>query len=245
MTYSVHLGWSVDEMLAWNVARLSVIRPDVAVHRLGILGLRDAYARPTIRMPNGQLFDELSDAPMSTEHAIARFFVPYVEQYQGWALFTDGDVLFRTDIAPLFREADPAKAVYVVPHGELASTAPKKDGHIQQPYFRKNWSSVMLFNCGHPANRRLTPDLLNTWPGRDLHAFRWLEDDALIGRLDPAWNYLVGVSPYQADPWIVHYTLGVPSTPGHEYDQCSDEWYAFAKAAGYKVKRRASELSVL
>jgi hypothetical protein len=82
---------------------------------------------------------------------------------------------------------------------------------------------VMLFNCEHPANLVLTLAVVNEWPGRDLHAFRWLSDD-LIGALPDRWNHLVGVSQPQSDPGIVHFTLGVPSIKGHENDPFADEW---------------------
>jgi hypothetical protein len=52
----------------------------------------------------------------------------------------------------------------------------------------------MLFNCDHPSNKKLTVEMINTLPGRDLHRFCWLEDDE-IGELDPGWNWLVGEQP--------------------------------------------------
>lgn len=237
MKHRIYIGWSADEMAAFNVARKSLIAKSGAadVMRIGLAMLHDAYNRPTTRQPNGQLFDVLSGAPMSTEHAIARFFVPYLEGYAGLALFTDGDVLFRRGVHELFlqAQADPSKAVWVVPHGPLDGTAEKKDGHVQQPYFRKNWSSVMLFNCGHPANRQLDPKILNTWPGRDLHAFRWLQDHE-IGHLHPRWNYLVNISPDPGgDVAVAHFTLGLPTVPGHEHDPFADEWFDAYAAAGY------------
>jgi hypothetical protein len=81
----------------------------------------------------------------------------------------------------------------------------------------------MLFNCEHPANQALTPNLINSLPGRDLHAFCWLTDD-LIGELDPGWNYLAGTAQNTLDPYIVHFTLGIPSMPGYERTEYADEW---------------------
>lgn len=234
--YRVWIGFDAAEMQACNVATQSLLRltsrREVRVDRLCRLALRGNYRRPTTVMPNGQLFDEVSGAPMSTDHAIARFFVPWLSDYQGWALFTDGDVLFREDVRQLFAQADERYAVQVVQHPPLLEEGEKKDGHIQQAYRRKNWSSVALFNCGHPANRALTLDVLNSWPGRDLHAFNWLSDD-LIGALDMRWNYLAGVSAPQADPALVHFTLGVPTVHGHEQDAFADEWRSVAGMAGY------------
>jgi hypothetical protein len=178
-------------------------------------------------MPNGQYYDEISDAPMSTDHAIARFFVPYLCGYKGWALFTDGDVLFRDDVRHVFAMADSRYAVKVVKHPPLLVEGQKKDGHIQQAYPRKNWSSVVLWNCGHQANRALTLEVVNSWPGRDLHAFQWLEQYE-IGDLPSRWNYLEGVSFHQSMPALVHYTLGTPDVPGHEHAAFAEEWLSFA-----------------
>lgn len=233
----VFVGFDAAEMVACNVAMTSLFqhtsRDAIRVERLSRLSLWGRYTRETTRMPSGQLYDELSDAPMSTDHAIARFFVPLLMEYSGWALFTDGDVLFRDDIRQLFALADPAYAVQVVQHAPILDEAPKKDGQIQQAYPRKNWSSVILWNCGHPANRALTLDVLNTWPGRDLHAFRWLSD-AQIGALPARWNVLIGEHEPPPDTAIAHYTLGVPNIPGHELDAFAYEWWTAARVAGYR-----------
>lgn len=238
--YRVFLGFDPNEMRAHNVATTSLLersnRDQLQVNRLCRITLQGQYTRPTTRMPNGQLFDELSGAPMSTEHAIARFFVPYLCGYQGWALFTDGDVLFREDVRHLFDLADDRYAIQVVQHRPLLEEGQKKAGQIQQAYPRKNWSSVMLWNCQHPANIALTTDVCNIWPGRELHAFTWL-DDELIGVLPERWNYLVGVNPIQPDPAIVHYTLGTPDTAGCEDVHFADEWFDMARVLGYRFPK--------
>ncbi len=235
--YKVFLGFDAAEIQAYNVAELSLQRhtrrSDVALNRICMNSCYPHYTRPTRSAPNGQLFDEISGAPMSTSHAIARFFVPFLCGYQGWALFTDGDVLFREDITQLFALARPQYAVQVVQHPPLLEEGEKKSGHVQQPYFRKNWSSVILWNCGHPANAKLTREVLNGVPGRDLHAFHWLQDSE-VGSLPARWNYLVGQSQYQADPALVHFTKGTPNLPDHAADQFADEWWATSRASGYK-----------
>jgi hypothetical protein len=121
-----------------------------------------------------------------------------------------------------------------VQHAPMDEHDTKKGGHIQMPYARKNWSSVMLFNCGHKANRKLGLDTLNTWPGRDLHAFKWLTDDQ-VGALPAGWNYLVGAQPEPESVHLVHYTLGSPASPDHAHDPYADEWRDAAKRAGYKI----------
>lgn len=246
--YRVFLGFDAKEMRACNVAKWSIYacsnRDEVGVDLVCMLSLKQHYTRPTSTMPNGQFFDEISEAPMSTGHAIARFFVPFLCDYRGWALFVDGDVLVRRDVRELFATADPTRAVYVVKHAPQIEEVDKKLGHVQQAYPRKNWSSAMLFNCAHPANAQLTPDILNSWPGRDLHAFRWLDEPNLIGELPAEWNYLVGVNAPQTDPAIVHYTLGTPDMPGHEDDPFANEWFSMASIAGYRFPHKAMSAGV-
>jgi hypothetical protein len=232
----VYVGFDANELMAVNSAIASMrsfqgaSAFDIRFLALSYLCAQGLYTRPTERRDN-HLWDVRSEAPMTTEHAIARFFVPLLCEYRGWALFMDGDVLVRRSLADLFALADPTKAVQVVQHPPMTAAAPKKEGQPQTLYTRKNWSSVMLFNCAHPSNHALTIDLLNTLPGRDLHRFCWL-DDREIGALPPEWNYLVGVNAPQADPAIVHYTLGCPKPPSSSLP-FADEWFAAARAAKY------------
>lgn len=230
----IFIGWDPHESMAYEVAVASLRRTSPA-HICIPLDLTDLrrqglYTRPT-QVVDGHLFDVYSQAPMSTEHAISRFFLPFLCQHEGWALFVDGDVLFRADVRDLFALAEDRYAVMCVQHLPLHNEGVKKDGVPQLAYPRKNWSSVMLFNCAHPAHTQLTLNTLNTWPGRDLHAFRWLDDD-VIGALPARWNYLVGVTPRIPDAAIVHFTLGTPNLPDHARDSFADEWYAMARQAG-------------
>lgn len=248
--YRVFIGWDAAEMQAYRVAEFSMrthASRELHIERITMSPLQASgvYDRDTeVRTLNGKsmIWDVLSDAPMSTSHAIARFFIPHLMNYQGWALFTDGDIVVRQDIAQLFALADPACAVQVVKHAHHPGPHDglKKDGQVQTIYPRKNWSSVILWNCAHPAHRTLSLEVLNSWPGRDLHAFNWLPDPT-IGELPARWNYLVGVNPLmpEADVAIAHFTLGTPNVKGHEHDPFSDEWYAVAKGAGYKLAREA------
>jgi lipopolysaccharide biosynthesis glycosyltransferase len=185
--------------------------------------IKNYLNRPIERRGN-QLWCPISDAPMSTEFAISRFAVPHIQR-EGWALFMDSDIVCLADINELFDLADDRFAVMVVKHGQKHEDGIKMDGQMQTVYARKNWSSVMLFQCDHPANRRLTADALNTWPGRDLHAFKWLDDD-LIGSLPKEWNHLVDVDPLaeMSQAKILHYTLGCPALPGWEPKPTDGPW---------------------
>ncbi len=159
---------------------------------------------------------------MSTEFAISRFLTPHLAR-DGWALFVDCDVMAMTNIEGLFSLADPSKAVMCVKHHFAPPAGVKMDGQEQTRYARKNWSSVMLFNVGHPANKALTVELINTVPGRDLHRFCWL-DDSDIGDLGPEWNWLVGHSSPNIDPKLIHFTDGIPSMRGYEKQVFADQW---------------------
>lgn len=235
MNRAIYVGWDPREEAAYAVAIASVARrlsAFIPVHglMLGDLRARGLYTRPVAYKPGpagGEImWDVISDAPMATQHACARFLVPALAR-TGWALFMDGDVLARADLAALFDGLDPAKALYCVQHDHRPVSTRKMDGQLQTAYARKNWSSVMAINCDHPANRTLTVDLVNAVPGRDLHRFSWLRDDE-IGALDPAWNFLVGHSDPAIDPRIVHFTDGTPDMPGYADQPYADEWRAEA-----------------
>jgi hypothetical protein len=193
---------------------------------LGALRAAGLYWRPTtVRASDGQLWDDISGAPMSTEFAITRFLVPHLTGRAGWALFHDCDMLWRTDPRRLFALADPQYAVQVVKHEYDPPAGVKMDGQAQTRYQRKNWSSVMLFNCAHPSNARLDLDMVNSRPGRELHAFCWLKDEE-IGTLGTEWNWLPGHSDPTADPDLIHWTEGGPWLDGYQNVPYASEWRA-------------------
>lgn len=209
-TLQVYLGWDPREGIAFDVARESIRRRTRQPIQIIPLRLKhlDFLTRP-IEHRNGQMWCPISDAPMSTEFAISRFTIPFIQE-NGWALFADCDIICWSDIAELFALADPRYAVMVVQHSHVGDNKTKMDGQIQTSYSRKNWSSVVLWNCEHPSNKRLDCEALNHWPGRDLHAFKWLKDEE-IGELQQHWNWLVNVTTIsQPKVGIWHYTLGGP-----------------------------------
>jgi hypothetical protein len=229
--WSVWLGFDDREAAAFAVARETCRRHanlPIPIHGLLLTDLQKAgmYTRPIEYRPSAAdkpvMWDVVSDAPMSTQHACARFFVPHLAK-TGWALFCDGDVLFRGNVVRLFEQLDPAKAVYCVQHRHEPEPGVKMDGQWQTRYARKNWSSVIAFNCDHKANQALTLDVLNTTPGRDLHRLFWLEDSD-IGELDAAWNYLVGHSDPEVSATIAHFTSGTPDMVGYSEQKYADEW---------------------
>lgn len=208
MGLRVYIGYEERERRSFQVAMRTAEKHgfDPQPLREDVLRTSGILTRPTDR--RGQMWDLHSNAPQATAFAVARFATPLLA-HTGWALFTDCDMVFLRAAKELQSLADPRYAVMVVKHdvGEVGGT--KMDGQVQTAYRRKLWSAVMLFNCDHPANKRLNLTSLNAWPGRDLHAFGWLHDDE-IGELPMEWNWLVGMQSMPVRPAIAHYTLGTP-----------------------------------
>lgn len=167
-------------------------------------------------------FSRKRDRLQSTDFSFTRFLVPYLCDYEGWALFVDGaDMLCMDDISKLWAQRDRHYAVQVVKNDHCAEAGVKFLGELQTPYERKNWSSVILFNNERCA--RLTPYAVHTQDGLWLHQFRWLED-AEIGSLDADWNFLVDVeAPREAK--LYHYTIGLPSLMPCADSEAKRLWY--------------------
>lgn len=224
MKHSIYIGFDPREQDAFRVAEHSIVtRSSYNTHvaPLKLIDLDQILWRP-IEQRDGRLWCPISQAPMSTEFAISRFAVPHLCK-EGWALFVDCDVLCLADISELFALVDDKYAVMVIKHNYTPTESTKMDGQVQTSYSKKNWSSVMLINCSHPSNKKLSLDVLNTWPGRDLHAFKWLHEDE-IGALPLEWNYLVGVNHMDTKPKLLHYTLGTPNLKGYENCEYAAEW---------------------
>jgi lipopolysaccharide biosynthesis glycosyltransferase len=164
----------------------------------------------------------------STDFAFSRFLTPYLSGYQGWSIFMDCDMLMREDIAKLWQLRDERYAVQVVQHDHRPREGLKFLGQAQTQYSKKNWSSVMLFNNGRCTT--LTAEYVNAATGLELHQFRWLPDESLIGNLPRRWNHLVGYHAHDPEAALVHYTLGGPYFK--EYADCdyADEWRAELRA---------------
>ena len=134
-------------------------------------------------------------------------------------------MICRDDIAKLWALRDESKAVLCVKHDYKTKARDKYLGNKNQDYPRKNWSSVVLWNCGNPANRILTPDFVMSQSGSFLHRFSWL-DDSLIGDLPREWNWLATEYPDNYDASLLHYTLGTPCFNDYRNCDMSDEWHA-------------------
>lgn len=164
----------------------------------------------------------------STEFTYTRFLVPYLNSFSDYAIFCDCDFIFLDNIEDLINEIDVTKPVSVVQHKDYTpKSSTKMDNKQQVAYPRKNWSSLIFWNCSHKLNKLfLTPNLIDGYKPSTLHRFKWL-NDIEIGNIDKSWNWLVGYyKEVQNDtPKALHYTDGGPWL--EEYKDCeySSKWY--------------------
>lgn len=156
----------------------------------------------------------------STDFSISRFLVPYLCKYEGWAVFSDCDAVVRDDPAKLWAWRDDSYVVQVVKHNYVPKEEIKFLGQQQLKYEKKNWSSVMLFN--NAKCKALTLDYVHHASGLDLHQFKWMGNDELIGDLPSHWNHLVGHD--NQDASLVHFTTGGPWFEEYNLCEYSAEW---------------------
>ena len=143
----------------------------------------------------------------------SRYLIPYLNGYSGWALFVDGDMVVLTDLAELWALRDDKYACMVVKHDYKTRHAWKYIGtpltNSNLDYPRKNWSSVVLWNCGHQSNRILSRNFVAEAGGQALHRFSWLRDEE-IGDIPKEWNNLV-LEYDNKNAKLLHHTLGTPA----------------------------------
>lgn len=210
----VFVGFDSKEVVAYHVFCQSILeKSSIPVEFL-----------PVSLSTLGSVFTRERNQLQSTEFSFSRFLVPYLSNFEGWSLFADCDMLMRTDIATLWDLRDDRYAAMCVKHDYTPKIETKFLGQTQTKYEKKNWSSVMLFNCAKCT--ALTPDYVNSATGLELHQFKWLDDDRLIGEIPRRWNHLAGYDPFENDVSIVHYTIGGPFYD--EFKDCSysTEWFA-------------------
>lgn len=166
----------------------------------------------------------------SNDFIYARFLIPYLSAWRGHAVFLDGDMIVRGDISELFALPEMYRGVYVVKHSYRTKHPTKYLGNINTDYPRKNWSSVVVWNCSFYPHRRLTPEFVAKSSGSDLHRFAWLQDNQ-IGELPPEWNRLVMEQELTDADKLRHFTIGTPCFA--EYADCdgAEEWHQTYKRA--------------
>lgn len=208
----VFIGYDHREAVAYHVFVNSIIRHSTKPVAITPMALKNI----------GAYTETHTDG--SNQFIYSRFLTPALCAYQGWALFMDGDMLMRDDITKLWNMRDDSKAVMVVKHDYQTRMTEKYLGARNENYPRKNWSSVILWNCGHPANRVITPEFIETATGAQLHRFTWLSDD-LIGELPKVWNWLPDEFGANPEAKLLHYTLGTPSFHDFALTPQADEWH--------------------
>jgi lipopolysaccharide biosynthesis glycosyltransferase len=210
----VFIGYDSREIVAYNVLAHSINRHAKAPVSIA----------PVMLSQLEGVFRREKNPLQSTEFSFSRFLVPWMCDYQGWAIFMDCDMLVREDIAKLWALRDERYAVQVVKHMHVPKEEVKFLGAVQTKYEKKNWSSVMLLDCA--KCRALTPEFVNQASGLELHQFKWLGNDALIGELPSRWNHLVAYDPHRADASLLHYTIGGPWFKEYEATDYADDWFA-------------------
>ena len=214
----IFIGYDPRETVAWHVLSHSILArasEPVAITPLSLKNL-------------GPLMWRERNPLQSTDFSFSRFLTPYLSGYEGWSVFMDCDMLVLDDIANLWRLRDERYAVMCVKHEHVPKEEVKFLGAAQTKYQKKNWSSVMLFN--NARCKALTPEYVNTASGLDLHQFKWLEGDDLIGELPHCWNHLVGYDDPRPGQSLVHYTIGGPYFEKWQDCEYSAEWFAEREA---------------
>jgi lipopolysaccharide biosynthesis glycosyltransferase len=208
----VFIGYDPREAIAFHVCANSIIRNS---------------SRPVSIIPVAlNLFKDYSETHTdgSNHFIYTRFLVPYLMSWTGSAIFIDGDMIVRGDVAELWDLRDMAKDVMVVKHDYKTKMKTKYLGSKNEDYPRKNWSSVILWNCSTFPNRKLTPEFVQSQPGSFLHRFSWLDDER-IGELPIEWNWLPDEFGPNPDAKLLHYTLGTPSFHEFADTPMAEEWH--------------------
>jgi hypothetical protein len=224
-TLKVFIGYDPVEIIAWHTAVQSLINTSsipLSITPVNLENLKGVYAKKR-------------DGLQSNEFSFSRFLIPHLMGYDGYALFMDCDMMIRSDVAEVFEiaKSDPTKAVHVVKHDYVPKDQIKYLGNKQYSYPRKNWSSFVVWNCGHVSNKKVTKKFVNESDGSKLHRFSWL-DDSEIGELGVEWNWLVGeYSNPSKRLKNIHWTLGGPYFNDYKYVEFADEWSVLHNQINY------------
>ena len=222
---TIYVGWDPREDVAYKVLKYSALKhasgpinifpiKQDPLRRIGLY--RRAWELGSSSLPkplkedDTQHRDTFDKRPFATDFSFSRFLIPFLNRLEGWALYMDCDMYFRSDPLELFQKFNEQKyAIYCVKHNYQTGETVKMYGNQQYQYSRKFWSSLVFYNCGHEGHNNFSVDDVNTKPGRWLHNFLWLEDKD-IGALPEEWNWLDGYSPISMKPKNVHFTRGGP-----------------------------------
>jgi len=215
----IFVGYDTREDIAYQVCKHSI---ESLCPTAEVIPLKQNELR------NDKLYWRGEDKLASTEFTFTRFLIPHLMNYNGWALFIDSDIVFTENVKNLFDLADDKYAVMCAQHDYTPKPGTKMDGQVQTQYPRKNWSSVVLWNCGHPSNQAVTIDSVNNpnYDGKYFHRFSWLKDEE-VGQISHEWNWLVGWynEPDDGSPKALHYTEGGPWFEDYQDCEYANEYY--------------------
>ncbi|KAH9771290.1 Origin of replication complex subunit 3 [Citrus sinensis] len=218
--FKIFVGYDPREDLAYRVCHHSILKRSSIPVKITPIVQSDLRKSGLYWRERGQT--------ESTEFSFSRFLTPYLAGFDGWAVFVDCDFLYLADIKELCDLIDDKYAIMCVHHDYTPKETTKMDGAVQTVYPRKNWSSMVLYNCGHPKNKILTPEVVNTQTGAFLHRFQWLEDEE-IGSIPFVWNFLEGHNRVVENdpttfPKAIHYTRGGPWFEAWKHCEFADLW---------------------
>lgn len=225
----VYVGYDPRLHLPYEVTKYSLTRR--ASIRVEVIRLEQSELRKV------GLYSRKRNPMDITEFTLTRFLTPYLAGFSGWAMFVDSDFLYSGDVRQLVESLDDRYAAVCVKHDYTGRETTVMDGQVRPTYKRMNWSSMVLYNCSHPKNQRLTPEFVNTQPSEYLQKLMWLEDED-IGGVPRTWNFLVGRCQLSEEekeeeeettlpkiPKAIHFTEGGPWYERWKDCQFSDLWF--------------------
>ena len=110
MSLTVYVGWDSREDIAYQVCEHSIKRRD-----------QEAIVKPLKQneMRTQGIYTRDIDKLASTEFTFTRFFVPFLHNFKGWAVFCDCDFVWKIPTRELEKYCDDSKAVVCVQHLSL------------------------------------------------------------------------------------------------------------------------------
>ena len=215
----IFIGYDPREAVAYHTCANSIIRH---------------ASKPVALIPLAlNLFEDYTEKHTdgSNQFIYSRFLVPYLMGFSGKAIFIDGDMILRDDIIKLWNYVDTFIAwdVAVVKHDYQTKMTEKYLGSKNENYPRKNWSSVIVWQCDSFPNRQLTPQFIENATGAELHSFTWLEDKRIL-ELPKEWNWLPDEYGPNTDAKLLHYTLGTPCFHEFALTPQGEEWHKIGRA---------------
>jgi lipopolysaccharide biosynthesis glycosyltransferase len=216
---NIYIGYdssNLGQEMAYRVCRRSILKHSnspINIYPIRLSSLQDLG-----------IFNRDKDDKQSTEFTYTRFLVPYLNNYTGYSVFCDSDFLWQCDIKELLQYIDTSDAVSCVKHSYVdCPSTTKMNGVKQEWYPKKNWSSLMLFNCEHPDCKNLSPQAVNTEQPRYLHRMEWTKENG-VGEIPLDYNYLVDYYNFSKQPKALHFTDGGPWHQDYTKTSYAQNW---------------------